>query len=93
MRPSSDAQATPQNHTDDEIGNLPDYIMLEADEMMDGAYGDHIHQNPGQHLNGGITDDPVWQDYWRRLVVFRSTNYDVPKGKVGKRVLTLLTGE
>jgi hypothetical protein len=93
VRPSSDAQATPQTHTDDEIGDLPDYIMSEADKMMDGAYGDHVHQNPGKHLNGGIADDPVWQDYWRRLVVFRSTNYDVPKGKVGKRFLTLLTGE
>jgi hypothetical protein len=23
--------------------------------LMDGVYGDHVHQNPGQHLDVGTT--------------------------------------
>jgi hypothetical protein len=80
--------------TDVEIGDLPDYIMSEADQKMNDVYeGDHVHQNPGQHLTGGVADDSVWQDYWRRLVIYQSSNYNVPKGKVGKRFLALLTTE
>jgi hypothetical protein len=45
------AQTTPQNTTTgNEIGNLLDFTMSEADRMMDEVYGDHVHQNPDQHL-------------------------------------------
>ncbi|WP_288993061.1 hypothetical protein, partial [uncultured Marinobacter sp.] len=58
---------------------------------MDEVYGDHVHQNSGQHLDGGITDDAMWQSYWRRLVVYHSRQYNVPKGKVGHRFLEMIT--
>jgi hypothetical protein len=61
--------------------------------MMNEVYGDHVHHNPGKHLTGGVTNDSVWQDYWRHLVIYQSSNYDVPKGKVGKQFLALLTME
>jgi hypothetical protein len=61
-----------------ENGDLPDYIPTDADRMLDAVYGDHIHQNNGMHLTGGISDDALWQDYWRHLVVFPSKAYDVP---------------
>ena len=58
--------------------------------MMDKVYGDHVHQNPGTHLRGDIPDDEMWQDYWRRLIVFPSQTYDAPKGPVGRRYVEML---
>jgi hypothetical protein len=95
--PTSDenlnAAQEPPTTNDEEIGDLPDHSLSEADRMMDNVYGHHVHQSPGQHLNGGIANETVWQDYWRCLVVSQSSNYHVPKGKVGKRFLNLLTTE
>jgi hypothetical protein len=53
-------------------GDLPGAIITEVDRMMDKVYGNHIHQNPGTHLDGGIADDAKWQDYHRRLIVYPS---------------------
>jgi hypothetical protein len=58
--------------------------------MMDRVYGDHVHHNDGTHLDGGISDDTTWQDYWKRLIVFPGQTYNLPKGKVGKRFLFTL---
>jgi hypothetical protein len=71
-------------------GDLPDYILTDADRMMDGVYGDHIHQNDGSHLTGGVSDDIDWQGYWRRLIVFPSKAYDVPSGAAGKRFVRMV---
>ena len=60
------------------IGDLPGAILSDADRLMDKVYGDHVHQNDGTHLDGGITDDTVWQTYWRRLIVYTPKAYDVP---------------
>jgi hypothetical protein len=77
-------------------GNFPDAIISDADRMMDKVYGDHVHQNPGTHLDGGIADDTMWQDYHRRLIVYPSQRYDAPSGSVGRRFVestaTLLDG-
>ena len=59
--------------------------------MLDKVYGDHVHQNPGQHLSDGVPDDHKWQDYWRRLVVYPCQSYDVPKGPVGKRFIEMVS--
>jgi hypothetical protein len=32
----------------------------------------------------------MWQDYWRRLVVFPSQTYDAPSGAVGRRFTEML---
>jgi hypothetical protein len=42
-------------------------------------------------LNREYPDDPAWQDYWRRLVVFPETFYNIPKGPTAKRFIGLLT--
>ena len=73
-----------------EIGDLPDIELSDADRMMDKVYGDHVHQNPGTHLSGDIPDDEMWQDYWRRLIVFPSQNYDAPSGAVGRHFIEML---
>ena len=44
-----------------EIGDLPDIELSDADRLMDKVYGDHVHQNPGTHLSGDIPDDEMWQ--------------------------------
>jgi hypothetical protein len=51
---------------------------------MDAVYRDHVHQNPGTHLTGGIADNALWQEHWQQLVSFPSHPYDVPSGAVGK---------
>jgi hypothetical protein len=38
-------------------GDLPKASLMDADQKMDEVYGDHIHQNPGTHLTGGITNN------------------------------------
>ncbi len=58
--PPTDTQKSGQEediaHEDREKGDTPGSPI-----SMDEVYGDHIHQNPGTHLNGGITDDALWQ--------------------------------
>jgi hypothetical protein len=72
------------------IGDLPGTVLTDVDRMMDRVYGDHVHHNDGTHLDGGISDDATWQDYWKRLIVFPGQTYNLPKGKVGKRFLFTL---
>jgi hypothetical protein len=67
------------------VSDLPGATVSEADLLLDKVYGDYVHQNSGQHLDGGIVDDEEWQNYWRRLIVYHSLTYDAPKGAVGKR--------
>jgi hypothetical protein len=74
-----------------ESGDFPGAKLSEADRMLDKVYGDHVHQNPGQHLSDGVPDDHKWQDYWRRLVVYPCQSYDVPKGPVGKRFIEMVS--
>ena len=42
------------------------------------------------HLDGGITDDTVWQTYWRCLIVYTPKAYDVLRGAVGRHFLLTL---
>ena len=58
---------------------------------MAAVYDDHVHQNPGFHLDGGISDDKEWQTYWRRLITYHSHLYIVPhQCREGKDFLDLL---
>lgn len=74
----------------DSAADTAGYIPMEADQLLHEVYGDYVHGNMGQHLDGGIVVDKAWQAYWRQLVAHRLTLYNVPNGKVGRRfVLTL----
>jgi len=75
------------------IGDLPGAVISEVDRKMDEVYGDHVHQNPGTHLDGGISDDKKWQEYWSHLVVYPTQTYDSPSGSVGRRFTSLLADE
>ena len=63
------APATPPPHPRVDYGNaalqaqeryLPDVRLLGADYMLYGVYQDWVHQNPGDHLDGGIAEDSKW---------------------------------
>lgn len=79
-----------------EKSDLPCYMPTETDELFDTVYGDHVHDNDGSHLHGGVADDIEWQKRWHRLVVLPSKLYELPKGKVAhefiEELCTLLEG-
>jgi hypothetical protein len=58
--------------------------------MMDKVYVDHVHQNDGTHLDSGIADYLIWQDYHKCLVVYPQKQYDAPKGAVGCHFISML---
>jgi hypothetical protein len=80
-----------EKETEQPVGDLPGTTISDADRLMDKVYGDHVHKNPGEHLDGGITNDQMWQDNWRQLIVFPSQTYDVPSGPIGCWFLETLT--
>jgi hypothetical protein len=47
----------------DEGADLPDYVPTEADKLLDGVYGDHVHDNDGSQLEGGVDEDKLFQRY------------------------------
>ena len=40
--------------------DLTGYYLTPADRRLDEAYGDHVHDNAGLHLDGGVADDADW---------------------------------
>ena len=98
IRPDGTAEPTEEveeeeNWTPGEGADLPAYQTTPADRLLDSIYGDHAHDNDGCHLDGGIEDDHKWQSRWRRLVQHTPARYVVPRGKVGRRFLQILTEE
>ena len=73
--------------------DLSNQICHPVDQKLIDVYGDTIHRNGGEHLNGGIADDAWWQDCWRRVVANPHPLYDPPKGAVGQRFVSMLALE
>ena len=42
-------------------GDFQYVCILGADYMIYGLYQDWVHQNPGEHLDGGIAEDSNWK--------------------------------
>ena len=59
--------------TPDAGADLPGYFVTAADRLLDSAYGDHVHDNAGTHLQGGFSDDALWQRRWRRMAQIATT--------------------
>ena len=51
------------------VGYLSDVRLLGADYMLYGVYQDWVHQDPGEHLDGGISEDSKWQARWKKSFV------------------------
>ena len=66
-----------------------------ADELLRKVYGDHLHDNDGCHLTGGISaeDNAFWISLWNRIVSLAPNHYYVPHGTVGRRFITILVHE
>ena len=79
--------------TPDAGADLPGYGVTAADRLLDSAYGDHVHDNAGTHLQGGFSDDALWQRRWRRMAQIATTRYQAPAGRVGRRFIATLTSE
>lgn len=77
----------------EEGADLPGYCPTEADRLLDEVFGDHAHDNDGAHLGGGVVGDKTWQQRWLRMVQLNQPHYDLPKGKVGQRFLSMLVNE
>ena len=71
-------------------GDLPDNHLLSANYMLYGFYQDWVHQNPGDHLDGGIVEGSKLQAQWEKLVCMPTQRYDAPSGKVGKIFVGIL---
>ena len=86
--------AHPATAPSTELGaDLPGFSPTPADLLLDKVYGDHPHRNDGRHLDGGIQDDKAWQRRWKRIAQLSTTHYSVPKGRVGRRFIQMLTNE
>lgn len=62
-------------------------------EKLTRVYGDCVHQNDGTHLDGGIRDDAVWQERWRKVVGLPPQRYNAPNEKVGRLFVKTLAEE
>ena len=54
-------------------GDLPDVRLPGTDYILYGVYQYWVHQNPRDHLDGGIAEDSKWQARWKKLFVCRPT--------------------
>ena len=55
------------------------------DHIICSIYGDHLQCNDITHLDGGVTDDAVWHNCWRRIRNLPTKWYDTPQGCTGRR--------
>lgn len=88
----------PSAHSIPVNGDLVGYQPTAADQQLDEVYGDHVHNNPGEHLSGYLTPavDQQWQDWHTQVAALPQLHYHVPTNKVGRRFIdklsTLLLG-
>ena len=73
--------------------DLPDFTLERVNLLLQGVYGDFLHQNNGLHLDGGVLYDDVWQCFWRRLAAQLTGWYATPAGAVGRRFMAILAAE
>jgi len=78
---------------DSTAADLPAYEITAADLLLDSVFGDHVHANDGTQLSGDVPEDPLWQRRWRKLVAYSPQRYEVPKGRIGQRFLSMLAAE
>ena len=68
-------------------GGLPGVRLLGADYMLYVVYQDGVHQNPGDHLDGGIAEYSKWQAWWKNLYICRPNATTHLLQKLGRYLL------
>ena len=67
----------------EESVDFPDFSPGRAHLLLKGVYGDYPHHNDILYLGGGVLDDAVWHQNWRRLATQLSIWYAMPSRAVG----------
>ena len=73
--------------------DIPGWMPVHVNHLLEAVYGDWPHHNDGRHLTGRVEGDAAWQRRWRRIVDLSTTHYSAPKGKVGRRFISTLAKE
>ena len=76
----------------EEGGELGHTLTLEYLRLRE-VYRDRVHANPDTHLDGGISENTVWQPWWRELTVMPLRRYETLSGNVGRHFTGTLGGE
>ena len=74
-------------------GDEPGYVPTPEDLRLQEVYEDWVHGNPRTHMDGGVTEDGLWQGWWRDLVVIPPRRYKETSRKVGRHFVNTLVGE
>ena len=53
----------------EENTDLTNFKPESAHLLLWEVYGDYMYHNDRSHLDGGVTDNAIWQHRWRRLAV------------------------
>ena len=77
----------------EENAEFPDFTSEHAHLLLQGVYGDFLHNRDESHLDGGIADDASWQRHWIRLTAQPMSWYSTPSGAVGCRFTSILAAE
>lgn len=87
----------PTVYTEEELREIDRKLQpfTDADRMLLSVFGDTIHHNDGRHLHGSvpIAIDQMWQRRYASVVAGPQRLYYLPRGRVGKRFIKLLTAE
>ena len=69
--------------------DFPGFPKTTSDLLLADLYGNHVHWNPGNHLNGGIdpVQDCIWQRYFRSLTAYLPHHYAIPRGPIADRFI------
>ena len=87
----SDYYTGPTQTLPTQFGDLPNYIPTHMDVSIASVFdGEHLRDNDGTQLDGGIKEDKVWQDRHRLLTTCSLNIYDLPSGPVGRSFIKSL---
>ncbi len=84
-----------QLSTPEPDADLPGFVDTESHQTIRQVFGDHIHDNDGTHLTGGLPEevDKKWQDWYKSLIATPSRAYTLRRNGTSKRFLSILTEE
>ena len=77
----------------EENADLPGFTLERSHLFFQGVYGDFLHHKNGDHLDGVIADDAVWQCPWSRLADQSASWYTTPSRVAGHRFTEILATE
>ena len=87
-------KTTPPEVSYSTVGDLTYYTTTPMDRKLAEIFdGEYIRTNDGTQLDGGIEDDTLWQDNYRRKIVYPLSQYNLPGSSLGRSFIELLAYE